>query len=73
MAARRHFESLAPLARKDLETLRAFRIRYRTKLEELTDWWYDRFLRLNGQEEGARSYGLVVSALLALWARDNDI
>ena len=73
MAARRHYESLAPLARKDLETLRAFRIRYRTVLEELTDWWYDRFLRLNGQEQGARSYGLVVSALLALWTRDNDI
>jgi len=71
--ARRHFEGLAPLARKDLEALRAFRIRYRTVLEELTDWWYDRFLRLNGQEAGARSYGLVVSALLALWSKEQDI
>jgi hypothetical protein len=42
-------------------------------LEELTDWWYDRFLRLNGQEEGSRSYGLVVLALLALWSKENEI
>ena len=72
-AARRHLNELSPAARKDLQELRSFRLRYRTWLEDLTDWWYDHYLKMNGQEEGWRSYGLVVRSLLSLYAKAGDI
>jgi hypothetical protein len=72
-AARRHLDRLAPEARKDLQSLRAFRLRYRSVIEDITDWWYDHFLRINGQEDGTRSYGLVVRALLSMYARAGNI
>ena len=73
VVARRNLKQLVPAARKDLEALRSFRERYRTWIEDLTDWWYNHYLKMNGQEEGARSYGLVVQTLLALFKRDGDI
>ena len=72
-SARQYLELLAPEAKKDLQTLRTFRLRYRSVLEDIIDWWYDHFLRFNGQEDGARSYGLVVRALLSLYAREGKI
>jgi hypothetical protein len=71
--ARQLLDQLAPEARKDLKSLRAFRLRYRSVIEEFTDWWYDHFLRFNGQEDGTRSYGLVVRALLSMYAREGKI
>lgn len=73
LAARKHILQLAPAARNDLQELRTFRMRYRTIIEDVTDWWYDRYLKMNGQAEGARSYGLVVRALLSLYARHGEI
>lgn len=73
VVARQNLKQLVPAARKDLEALRSFRERYRTWIEDLTDWWYNHYLKMNGQEEGARSYGLVVQTLLALFKRDGDI
>lgn len=73
VAARSHLQALAPPARRDLETLRTFRIRYRNPVEEVINVFYDRYLKMNGQSEGTRSYGIVVHWLLALHRRDGGI
>lgn len=72
-AARGRYDSLSSLVRKDILDLQAFQDQHRTMVDRATDWLYDRFLRLNGQQDGIRSYSRVVVWLLALYRRDGDL
>jgi hypothetical protein len=72
-AAQTRLQALSPAAKADIRELQAFQERYRTPVDQASDWLYDRFLRLNGQAEGIRSYSSVVVWLLALYRRDGDI
>jgi hypothetical protein len=72
-AARLRYEELSPLVRRDIRELQAFHDRYRTVIDRATDWLFDRFLRLNGQKDGIRSYGSVVVWLLAIYRQEGGI
>jgi hypothetical protein len=72
-AARRNLQTLAPEVRRDLKTLRAFRDKYQSPVETLTDIFYDRFLRLNRQPAGTATYGQVVIWLLAYEEKWGDL
>jgi hypothetical protein len=73
IAARRHYEDLSPLVQSDIRELQDFQARHRTVIDQASDWLYDRFLRLNGQQDGIRSYSRVVVWLLALFRRDGFV
>ncbi|NDC78658.1 MAG: DUF3810 family protein, partial [Chitinophagia bacterium] len=72
-AASTHYKGLSPLVRRDIRELQAFQDRHRTMIDWVTDRLYDRFLRLNGQKEGIRSYGSVVVWLLAIYRQEGGI
>lgn len=72
-AARLRYEGLSPLVRRDISELQAFQDRHRTVIDRATDWLFDRFLRLNGQKDGIRSYGKVVVWLLAIYRQEGGI
>jgi hypothetical protein len=72
-AARIRYEGLSPVARRDIRELKEFHARHQTVIDRATDWLYDRFLRLNGQTEGIRSYGSVVIWLLAIYRQEGGI
>lgn len=73
LAARRNQKALSPVVQRDLAELRAFRIRYRTPVEDWVDRFYTQYLRLNQQPEGMRAYGRVVMWLLAQYRREGKI
>ena len=73
LTAQRNLNRLHPMAKHDLETLRAFRLQYRTPLEDVIDYLYDHYLKANGQQEGSRSYGTVVRALLTIFRTEGRI
>jgi hypothetical protein len=73
LTARKHLSELHPHAKRDLESLRAFRKQYRTPVEDVIDYVYDHYLKANGQMEGTRSYSIVVRTLLALYRAEGRI
>jgi len=73
VTAQSRIQALSSLAKDDLRALQNFQAKYRTPIDRATDWLYDRFLRINGQSEGIRSYSRVVVWLLALYRRDGDV
>ena len=64
---------LAPEAKSDLESLRRFRIQYRSPVEKAITILYDRYLKVNGQAAGTASYGRVVRNLLAIYRKEGRI
>lgn len=73
LTARKHLIELHPHAKRDLESLRAFRKQYRTPVEDFIDYVYDHYLKANGQTEGTRSYSIVVLTLLAMYRAEGRI
>jgi Protein of unknown function (DUF3810) len=49
-------KALPPVAKKDLEAYRQFYLRYQGPVDDLTTWFYSRFLKWNNQPEGMHSY-----------------
>ncbi len=58
-------ERYGPGVRADLAANQAFWARYEGPVEEAQDRLNDRYLRMNGQADGVRSYGRMVDLLLA--------
>jgi hypothetical protein len=56
VAAKNNFKALSPIAIKDLKSYRAFVKKYQGPIDEVTTWFYTKFLRLNNQPEGMYSY-----------------
>lgn len=71
--ALRHLEQLSPQGKTDLESLRRFRLQYRSKIEVVINVLYDRYLKLNGQSAGTASYGRVIRNLLAIYRKDGGV
>lgn len=69
-AARRLYRQASPAVQSDIKALRDFQEQYQTPLGQATDWLYDYYLRLNGQEDGIRAYGRVVMWLLAIYRKE---
>ncbi len=68
-AARANMRALSPEAKADLAELRAFRIKYESPVDRAVSAFYDRYLKLNQQPSGERSYGRVVMWLLAYYGK----
>jgi len=69
-AARECYAQSSPAVKRDIQALQDFQRQYRTPFGLATDWLYDHYLRWNGQPEGLRAYGRVVSWLLALYRQE---
>jgi Protein of unknown function (DUF3810) len=72
-AARKNYERLIPEVKKDLKELREFSKKYRNPFTLVFDAFYDRFLRLNEQPDGQRTYNKVVLWLMAYYEKHGDI
>lgn len=57
--------TLHPLVLRDNEALRAFFLKTKNPIEPLASAFYDRYLKLNSQASGLRTYNEVVALLIA--------
>lgn len=73
LAARKNIKRLAPEVQRDLAELRAYRIRYENPLDKLISIFYDRYLKMNQQPDGDRTYSKVVLWLLAYYDQFGEI
>ena len=73
LAARKNIKRLAPEVQRDLAELRAYRIRYENPLDKLISIFYDRYLKMNQQPDGDRTYSKVVIWLLAYYDKFGEI
>ena len=73
LAARKNIKRLAPEVQRDLAELRAYRIRYENPLDKLISIFYDRYLKMNQQPDGDRTYSKVVIWLLAYYDKFDEI
>jgi Protein of unknown function (DUF3810) len=73
LLARQNIKKLAPEVQRDLAELRAYRMRYENPLDKLISIFYDRFLKMNQQPDGDRTYSKVVLWLLAYYDKFNEI
>lgn len=72
-AYRANIRALAKPARADLAELRAFRIKYEGPVDQAVSAFYDRYLKLNQQPSGEKSYSRVVMWLLAYYSKRGEI
>lgn len=72
-AYRANIRALAAPARADLAELRAFRIKYEGPVDQAVSAFYDRYLKLNQQPSGEKSYSRVVMWLLAYYRKRGKI
>ena len=56
---------LHPVVLRDYEELRSYFLRTQNKIEPLASAFYDRYLKLNSQAKGIRTYNEVVALLIA--------
>lgn len=56
VAARKNFKALSPIAIRDLKLYKAFVQQFQGPVDDLTTWFYSRFLHINNQPEGMYSY-----------------
>lgn len=63
--AKMMYETLNPVSRAQVDTLRAIRKRYRSTVSEYSGALYDSYLRLHNQKDGIKSYNNVA---LSAWA-----
>lgn len=71
--ARQNLKKLLPEVQRDLAELRAYRIKYDNPLDKLISIFYDRYLRMNQQPDGSRTYSKVVLWLLAYYDKYGEI
>ena len=71
--ARQNLKKLFPEVQRDLAELRAYRIKYDNPLDKLISIFYDRYLRMNQQPDGERTYSKVVLWLLAYYDKFGEI
>jgi Protein of unknown function (DUF3810) len=72
-AARRNLKMLSPSVQRDIAELRAYRIKYENPLDKLISIFYDRYLRMNQQPDGQKTYSKVVLWLLAYYDKFGEI
>ncbi|WP_336516742.1 DUF3810 domain-containing protein [Pollutibacter soli] len=72
-AYRANMRALAPEAKADLVELRAFRIKYEGPVDKAVSAFYDRYLKLNQQPSGEKSYSRVIMWLLAYYRKEGKI
>ena len=60
VTAKKMIQGLSPIVKKDLESYDEFVKKYQGPVDNLTTLFYSRFLKLNNQPEGMRSYSRVV-------------
>ena len=68
-AAKTNLRALSPEAKADLAELREFRKKYESPVDRAVSVFYDRYLKLNQQPAGERSYSRVVMWLLAYYSK----
>jgi hypothetical protein len=73
MAARHNLKLLSPAVQRDLAELRAHRMKYENPLDKLISIFYDRYLRMNQQPDGEKTYSKVVLWLLAYYDKFGEI
>jgi hypothetical protein len=73
VSAKQNVKSLLPAVQRDLAELRSFRIKYENPLDKLISIFYDRYLRMNQQPDGGKTYSKVVLWLIAYYDKFGEI
>ncbi|MEO9051264.1 MAG: DUF3810 family protein, partial [Ginsengibacter sp.] len=69
VSSKKSFELLSPEVKKDVQELRQFNLDHRGFLEPVITWMYGKYLKLNQQPQGMRSYNAVVGMLIAYYKK----
>lgn len=63
-------EALNPEVRQDIAEWRRFSASYRSFMEPIVHWVYEKYLKLNKQSKGMKSYDEVVSLVIAYYKKE---
>ena len=73
ISAKEARQKLNPFVKKDIEELKQFDLSHRSVIEPAITWLYGKFLKLNEQPKGMRSYDAVVGTLIAYYKKYGKI
>lgn len=68
-AARKTVQMLLPEVQKDIKEMQEFSDAHQSILEPITTWIYSKFLMLNSQPKGVKTYNEVVGMLIAYYKK----
>ena len=71
--SRKSLELLNPDSKKDIRELQQFNLDHRSFVEPLITWIYGKYLKLNQQPQGMRSYNAVVAMMIAYYKKYGKI
>lgn len=71
--AKKSIEFLIPEVRKDIQQLQEFNLAHQSFLEPISTWVYSKYLKLNQQPAGMRSYNEVVAMLIAYYKKSGKL
>lgn len=72
-AAQNTVQLLLPEVQKDIVEMREFSIQHQSVLEPITTWIYSKFLMLNRQPKGVKTYNEVVGMLISYYKKYGKI
>ena len=73
VSSKKNLELLNPEVKKDIREIRQFNLDHRSFVEPLITWIYGRYLKLNQQPQGMRSYNAVVAMMIAYYKKYGKI
>jgi uncharacterized membrane protein YhaH (DUF805 family) len=73
VAAKQSFVSLIPEVKADIEEWRKFNLAHKSFIEPAITWMYGKYLKLNEQPKGMRSYNEVIVSLIAYYKKFGKI
>ncbi len=69
ISAKSFYDSLNPGVKKDIEVWRRFNLAHKSFIEPAITWLYSKYLKLNQQPMGMRSYNQVTAMLIAYYKK----
>ncbi len=73
VSSRHSFDLLLPHVKKDIEEWRRFNIAHQSFIEPAITWLYGKYLKLNQQPKGMRSYNEVIAMLISYYKKFGKI
>ncbi|MEO8765854.1 MAG: DUF3810 domain-containing protein [Ginsengibacter sp.] len=68
-ASKMAVKQLSPEVRADLQEWKSFNQKYRSVIEPVISWMYGKYLQVNQQPKGLRSYNEVIAMLMAYYTK----
>lgn len=69
ISSKSFYDSLSPKVKNDIEVWRRFNLSHQSFIEPVITWLYSKYLKLNQQPKGMRSYNQVTAMLIAYYKK----